>query len=328
MQTLCFKDHGGTVHNPIVQHSSVPWWSALGPHAGYGESIGQMKSASADESSGDQVTAASLPPTDRMVEKENFGISQFTIFPGDSKASEKEQKTRQLSAPLPRQSFSPGHTAFFELGLGQTMVCANYSYIDQYYGVLATYGAQTGNRIMLPLSMKSEDGPIYVNPKQYHGIIRRRKFRAKAELENKVVKERKPYLHESRHLHAMRRARGCGGRFLTKNANGGQEENDMKKSGERQIYQSYDGSPSSEVLESDSRNMNYSKETYGGESSLSGSEVTSFYTREDLDRFQIKHLHSSAFRSISDVMGGGSAHGSTPKMWVTAADGCCAHLKV
>ncbi|KAK9156898.1 hypothetical protein Scep_003472 [Stephania cephalantha] len=323
MQTLCFKDHGGTVHNPIVQHSSMPWWSVHGPHASFGESIGQMKSASADISSGDQVTIASLQPTVRMAEKENFGISQFTIFPekrfldsGDSKASEKEQKTCQLSATLPRQSSSPGHSAYFELGLGQTMVYANYPYIDQYYGVLATYGAQTGNRVMLPLSVKSEDGPIYVNPKQYHGIIRRRKSRAKAELENKAVKERKPYLHESRHLHAMRRARGCGGRFLTKNANSGQEEDDTKKSGEQQLYLSYDGSPSSEVLESDGRNMN-----------SSSSEVTSIYPREDLDRFQINHIHSSAFRSISDMMGGGSAH-STPKMWVAAADGCCAHLKV
>ncbi|GMY34677.1 nuclear transcription factor Y subunit A-3-like isoform X1 [Fagus crenata] len=108
----------------------------------------------------------------------------------------------------------------------QSIACLPFHYSDQYYGgyLAAAYGPQAiihqsqmigrgPGRVPLPLGF-TDDEPIYVNKKQYHAILRRRQFRAKLEAQNKLIKNRKPYLHESRHLHALKRARGSGGRFL------------------------------------------------------------------------------------------------------------------
>ncbi|KAM7480593.1 hypothetical protein LguiA_028806 [Lonicera macranthoides] len=101
---------------------------------------------------------------------------------------------------------------------------------DPYGGLLAAYGPQavvhhpqmidmvaSTTRVPLPPDHLAQDEPIYVNAKQYHAILRRRRFRAKLEAQSKLSKVRKPYLHESRHLHAIKRARGSGGRFLNMN---------------------------------------------------------------------------------------------------------------
>jgi nuclear transcription factor Y, alpha len=67
-----------------------------------------------------------------------------------------------------------------------------------------------------PAPGQAEESPLYVNAKQFHRILKRRVARQRLEEALRLTsKGRRPYLHESRHRHAMRRPRGPGGRFLT-----------------------------------------------------------------------------------------------------------------
>ncbi|KAL1805216.1 hypothetical protein ACET3Z_028284 [Daucus carota] len=108
--------------------------------------------------------------------------------------------------------------------LNPSMAHIPYAYGDPYVnGLYTAYGPQVTPQVLgvppvrvpLPIEL-ADDGPIYVNAKQYNGIMRRRQVRAKLEAQNKLLKSRKPYLHESRHRHAVNRVRGTGGRFLSK----------------------------------------------------------------------------------------------------------------
>ncbi|OUC46264.1 CCAAT-binding transcription factor subunit B [Trichinella nativa] len=60
---------------------------------------------------------------------------------------------------------------------------------------------------------ESDDQPFLVNSKQYERIMKRRHTRAKLEADGRIPRGRQKYLHESRHLHALNRIRGEGGRF-------------------------------------------------------------------------------------------------------------------
>lgn len=151
--------------------------------------------------------AASAPRA--LLARPGLAISPASL-PGSSTRRRLDSDELTLDPPFPPLSSQRAAYAYDPYGAYGGMM----AYSQQTMVAPHVMGGLQSARMMLPSEMEEE--PVYVNAKQYHGILRRRAARAKAESENRLIKSRKPYLHESRHNHAQRRERGAGGRFLTK----------------------------------------------------------------------------------------------------------------
>ncbi|KAL8927126.1 MAG: hypothetical protein Q9208_002510 [Pyrenodesmia sp. 3 TL-2023] len=77
-----------------------------------------------------------------------------------------------------------------------------------------------------PQIPQPEGSLVYINAKQFPRIIKRRAAR---KLRQEVSDIHRPYKHESRHKHAMKRPRGPGGRFLTREELEGQGTSNQTK---------------------------------------------------------------------------------------------------
>lgn len=233
-----FEADGGT--KPQNMLFGQPWWrglsnSGVSPTSASNESSGRS-------SGGEAVNVSSLAGTFSLHINgmQDTGASgreiQTALAPHlDTDNVQEQQSLKQVPSSMPLGDSSNSQ---MEL-VGHSIALTSYPFQDPTYGGVMSY-AQVQQVIpqlyglhqsRMPLQLAMEEEPVYVNAKQYHGILRRRQSRAKAELEKKVIKARKPYLHESRHVHALRRARGAGGRFLnTKKLDGNNTDASTKTS--------------------------------------------------------------------------------------------------
>jgi hypothetical protein len=127
--------------------------------------------------------------------------------------------------------FQPSGAAYVPAAPSSNNVAVWMPPVQQMYAAAAAASSTPGDVTIAQQQeqqqQQQQPRPTYVNAKQYRRILKRRDARARLEEYYRqkrtlardadgTTSNRKRYQHKSRHLHAVKRPRGPGGRFLTK----------------------------------------------------------------------------------------------------------------